>query len=56
LRENSLEGRLENVPVLRKDLQKGSTVRISEADIFDWVITRGGEVLKGAFTEGPASK
>jgi uncharacterized protein YegJ (DUF2314 family) len=54
-RENALEGRLENVPVLRNDLEKGSPVRISEADIFDWVITRKGQVLKGAFTEEVAA-
>jgi uncharacterized protein YegJ (DUF2314 family) len=54
-RENSLEGRLENVPVLRKDLWKGSPIRVSEADIFDWVITRKGHVVTGAFTENVAS-
>ena len=54
-RGNSLAGRLENVPTLRKDLQKGGTVQISEAEIFDWVITRGGSVMKGAFTEEAAS-
>jgi uncharacterized protein YegJ (DUF2314 family) len=46
-----LVGHLENQPVLRKDLERGSTVHISEEDIFDWVITRSGDVLKGAFTE-----
>jgi uncharacterized protein YegJ (DUF2314 family) len=50
-RGHSLVGHLENQPVLRKDLERGSTVHISEEDIFDWVITRSGDVLKGAFTE-----
>jgi len=53
-RGHSLIGHLENDPVLRKDLEKGSTVHISEEDIFDWVITHGGDVLKGAFTEDAA--
>ena len=50
-RGHSLVGHVENEPVLRKDLGRGSTVHISEEDIFDWVITRSGHVMRGAFTE-----
>jgi uncharacterized protein YegJ (DUF2314 family) len=50
-RGHSLVGHVENEPVLRTDLGRGSTVHISEEDIFDWVITRSGHVMKGAFTE-----
>lgn len=51
-RGKSMVGRVENTPVLRKDLHKGSRVQLSEGQIFDWVITRGEEILKGPFTEG----
>ncbi|MBI4964495.1 MAG: DUF2314 domain-containing protein [Desulfomonile tiedjei] len=54
-RGDSIEGHLENAPVLRKDLQQGSMIRISEPEIFDWVISRSGHVMKGAFTEQLAS-
>jgi len=46
-----LVGHLENTPVLRKDLHKGSRVEISEGEVFDWVITERGEVVEGAYTE-----
>ena len=46
-----LAGHVENVPVLRKDLEKGSLIKISEREIFDWVITREGKVLQGGYTE-----
>ncbi|MCX5872822.1 MAG: DUF2314 domain-containing protein [Deltaproteobacteria bacterium] len=47
----SLDGFLENAPVLRKDLQKGAKVSINEAEIFDWVIANGANILEGGFTE-----
>jgi len=47
----SIVGRLENTPILRKDLSKGSKVRIREQDIFDWAISHRGGIVKGAFTE-----
>ncbi len=50
-RGKTLFGYLENMPVVRRDLRKGSRVRINETDIYDWVIMKGGEVLHGAFTE-----
>ncbi|MGC8604479.1 MAG: DUF2314 domain-containing protein, partial [Desulfomonilaceae bacterium] len=50
-RGQSLVGFLENAPVLRKDLQKGAKVRINEAEIFDWVIANGNNILDGGFTE-----
>ncbi|MFH1114559.1 MAG: DUF2314 domain-containing protein [Pseudomonadota bacterium] len=50
-RGKSLVGHVENTPVLRKDLHKGSRVQINEGQIFDWVIVRGGEIVKGPFTE-----
>jgi uncharacterized protein YegJ (DUF2314 family) len=50
-RGDFLHGNIENTPVLRKDLAKGGAVRISETEIFDWVIMRGQEVLDGAYTE-----
>ncbi len=50
-RGTSLVGRLENTPVLRKDLQKGTRVEIEEGEIFDWVISRDGTIVDGAFTE-----
>jgi uncharacterized protein YegJ (DUF2314 family)/tetratricopeptide (TPR) repeat protein len=53
-RGKSIVGRLENTPVLRKDLQKGSRVQLEEGEIFDWVIAHGGAVVKGAFTESNA--
>lgn len=46
-----LVGRLENTPVLRKDLQKGSRVQVSEGEVFDWVISESGEIVEGAYTE-----
>lgn len=46
-----LAGHVENTPVLRKDLEKGSVIKISEREIFDWVITQEGKVLQGAYTE-----
>ncbi len=50
-RGKSLVGHVENTPVLRKDLHRGSRVQLSEGQIFDWVIVRGGEIIKGPFTE-----
>jgi len=50
-RGQSLVGYVENSPVLRKDLKKGSRVQFCEGEIFDWVISREGNVVKGAFTE-----
>ena len=50
-RGKSIVGSLENAPLLRKDLRKGVKVRINEAEIFDWVITHGNEILEGGFTE-----
>jgi uncharacterized protein YegJ (DUF2314 family) len=44
-------GFLQNSPVLRKDLQKGSLVKLNDGDIFDWVIVNRGNVLDGAYTE-----
>ncbi|HTY25824.1 MAG TPA: DUF2314 domain-containing protein [Desulfomonilaceae bacterium] len=44
-------GQVENTPVLRKDLEKGSRVKIGEKEIFDWVITQEGKVLQGGYTE-----
>jgi uncharacterized protein YegJ (DUF2314 family) len=46
-----LAGHVENTPVLRKDLEKGSMIKISEREIFDWVITQEGKVLQGGYTE-----
>ena len=46
-----LAGHVENTPVLRKDLEKGSVIKISEREIFDWVITQEGRVLQGGYTE-----
>jgi uncharacterized protein YegJ (DUF2314 family) len=48
----SLVGHIENVPVLRKDLQHGGVVQISEDEIFDWVISKEGSISQGAYTEG----
>ncbi len=53
-RGHSLVGWLENSPVLRKDLQKGGTVHVTEEQIFDWVIARDGRVLQGGYTESVA--
>ncbi len=50
-RGKSIVGFLENVPELRTDLEKGMRVQITEGEIFDWVISREGEVLNGAYTE-----
>ncbi|MFH0959338.1 MAG: DUF2314 domain-containing protein [Pseudomonadota bacterium] len=50
-RGKSIEGSLENAPLLRTDLRKGIKVSINEAEIFDWVITQGNEILEGGFTE-----
>lgn len=50
-----LVGNLENTPVLRKDLQKGSRVQVSEGEIFDWVISDSGKIVEGAYTEQIAS-
>ncbi len=50
-RGQALVGHLENTPVLRKDLHKGSRVQISEGEVFDWVITESGKVVGGAYTE-----
>ena len=50
-RGQSLVGHLENTPVLRKDLHKGSRVQVSEGEVFDWVITQSGKVVGGAYTE-----
>jgi uncharacterized protein YegJ (DUF2314 family) len=51
-RGGSLVGHIENVPVLRKDLQHGGTVQISEDEIFDWAIAAEGKISQGAYTEG----
>ena len=50
-RGQSIVGYLENTPVLRKDLEMGSRVQITEGEIFDWVITSSGDVLRGGYTE-----
>ncbi len=50
-RGKSIVGSLENAPLLRKDLRKGIKVRLNEAEIFDWVIAQGNEILEGGFTE-----
>jgi uncharacterized protein YegJ (DUF2314 family) len=50
-RGKALTGFVENTPVLRKDLRRGSRVQFSETEIFDWVIAKGGSVVKGGFTE-----
>jgi len=50
-RGNALVGKLENSPVLRKDLRKGCRVQISEGQIFDWVITHEGKAVQGPYTE-----
>lgn len=50
-RGDSLVGHVENAPVLRTDLRKGSRVQINEAEIFDWVIITNGARVKGAYTE-----
>jgi len=57
-RGRALEGSLENSPVLRNDLHKGSRVQFSDTDIFDWAIVSRGNILDGAFTEkvGTASR
>lgn len=47
----SLVGILENTPVMRRDLSKGSRVELHEGEIFDWAIADDGDVIKGAFTE-----
>ncbi len=46
-----LEGHLENSPILRKDLSRGARVQLREDQIFDWVISSGGRVIKGPYTE-----
>jgi uncharacterized protein YegJ (DUF2314 family) len=52
----TLVGRLQNSPSLRKDLEKGGPVHITEAEIFDWaVISREQGVVQGAFTESVLS-
>lgn len=55
-KNGSISGRLENVPVKRTDLQKGCLIIIRESDIFDWVVSSEGKILKGAFTEGVRDK
>ncbi len=50
-RGKSLVGFVQNTPVGRKDLHKGSRVQISEGEVFDWVIAGGEGVLRGAYTE-----
>jgi uncharacterized protein YegJ (DUF2314 family)/tetratricopeptide (TPR) repeat protein len=48
----AIVGHLQNDPVLRKDLQKGSEVHLSEGEIFDWaIIAQSGTLREGAFTE-----
>ncbi|MBI5571444.1 MAG: DUF2314 domain-containing protein [Desulfomonile tiedjei] len=54
-RSGALVGCIENSPVIRKDLPKGTLVQIDESEIFDWVVARGGTVETGAYTEGIAS-
>ncbi|MEW6350528.1 MAG: DUF2314 domain-containing protein [Thermodesulfobacteriota bacterium] len=49
--ENLILGHVENDPVLRTDLSKGSRVEVEEGQVFDWVIAREGRVLGGAYTE-----
>ncbi|MDD3471930.1 MAG: DUF2314 domain-containing protein [Syntrophaceae bacterium] len=46
-----ISGRLENAPIMRTDLYMGCPVELQESDIFDWVISSEGKILKGAFTE-----
>jgi tetratricopeptide (TPR) repeat protein/uncharacterized protein YegJ (DUF2314 family) len=55
-RGKTLFGYIENIPVIRKDLRKGSRVRINEEDIFDWVIARSGAIVKGGYTEKTISQ
>jgi tetratricopeptide (TPR) repeat protein/uncharacterized protein YegJ (DUF2314 family) len=50
-RGKSMVGHVENTPVLRRDLRKGSRVQLSEGQIFDWVIASGEKILKGPYTE-----
>jgi uncharacterized protein YegJ (DUF2314 family) len=50
-RGDSLVGRIENDPVLRKDLAKGARVQINETEIFDWAILANGDCIQGAYTE-----
>ncbi len=50
-REGSMVGHVENDPVLRTDLRRGSQVNVEEGQVFDWVIARDGRVLEGAYTE-----
>jgi uncharacterized protein YegJ (DUF2314 family) len=51
-RSGSIEGHLENTPILRTDLLRGTRVQVTERDIFDWAIAQGGSVVSGAYTEG----
>jgi tetratricopeptide (TPR) repeat protein/uncharacterized protein YegJ (DUF2314 family) len=51
-KNGSISGRLENAPVKRTDLHKGCLIIIRESDIFDWVVSSEGKIVKGAFTEG----
>lgn len=50
-RGKSIVGFLENIPELRTDLQKGMRVQITEGEVFDWVISKQGEIVNGAYTE-----
>lgn len=50
-RGTAIVGRLENVPVLRRDLRRGSRVNVTEGQIFDWVISGEGRLVKGPYTE-----
>ncbi len=51
-RDESIVGRLQNTPSLRKDLEVGAPVSITEEEIFDWaVISRDQGLIQGAFTE-----
>ncbi len=49
---SSVKGSVENTPVLRTDLGKGSRVEVTEDEIFDWLVSREGTIVKGGFTEG----
>jgi uncharacterized protein YegJ (DUF2314 family)/tetratricopeptide (TPR) repeat protein len=54
-RRDLIVGRLENEPVLRKDLSKGGRIQVSEGQVFDWVIAQNGCVIKGAYTESASA-
>jgi|GEM_PF-476047 len=55
-RGGTIVGLLENGPTARKDLHKGCRVQVGESEVFDWVITRDGAIVKGAYTERVMSR